>query len=74
MMDFTTSNPVVSGNSGGYQFTIGSVIDAGTLSCDTTIEVTRTADGDTFTEQHRQYFFTDEQVRSAARSRQASGR
>jgi SAM-dependent methyltransferase len=65
MMDFTTSNPVVTGKSDGYQFTIGNTVDVRARSCDTRIDVTRTADGDTFTERHRQYFFTDEQVRGA---------
>ena len=65
MMDFTTSHPVVSGNSDGYQFIIGNAVDVDARSCDTTIDLTRTSDGDTFTEHHRQYFFTDEQVRSA---------
>ena len=65
MMDFTKSNPVVSGNSDGHQFAIVSAVDVRARTCDTRIDVTRTADGDTFTERHRQYFFTDQQVRTA---------
>jgi SAM-dependent methyltransferase len=65
MMDFTASNPVVNGNSDGHEFAIVSEVDVRARRCDTRIDVTRTADGDAFTEHHRQYFFTDQQVRTA---------
>ena len=44
---------------------ISSVVDSGTRTCDTTIEVTRPRDGDPFSEQHRQYFHADADVRTA---------
>ena len=65
MMDFTESNPVVTGDAAGHHFVISSVVDPCARTCDTTIDVTRTSDGDAFTERHRQYFFTDAQVRTA---------
>jgi SAM-dependent methyltransferase len=65
MMDFAESNPVVEGEADGHYFAIASIVDVRTRTCDTTIEVTRTSDGDTFTERHRQYFFTNAQVREA---------
>jgi hypothetical protein len=65
MMDFAACNPVVNGHSDGYDFSINNVVDVRARICDTRIDVTRTADGDRFTEHHRQYFFTDQQVRNA---------
>ena len=51
MMDFTISNPDVAGTSAGNDFVISSVVDPGTRTCDTTIELTRPRDGDPFSEQ-----------------------
>lgn len=65
MMRFTAANPVVSGMAEGMAFTIRSDVNPGARTCATRIEVTRTADGDRFTEHHRQYFFSDDQVRTA---------
>jgi predicted TPR repeat methyltransferase len=65
MMSFTISNPNVAGTSAGNDFVISSVVDPGTRTCDTTIELTRPRDGDPFSEQHRQYFHTDGDVRGA---------
>ena len=65
MMDFAASNPVVNGESDGHDFSIVSAVDVRARTCDTRIDVTRAADGDAFTEHHRQYFFTDQQVRTA---------
>ena len=65
MMNFTISNPDVAGTSAGNDFVISSVVDPGTRTCDTTIELTRPRDGDPFSEQHRQYFHTDADVRAA---------
>lgn len=65
MMDFVESNPVVTGDADGHHFTIVSTVDVPARTCDTRIDVTRTSDGDTFTEHHRQFFFTDAQVRRA---------
>jgi SAM-dependent methyltransferase len=62
MLDFTSSNPVVAGQSAGNDFVISSVIDPGARACDTRIEITRPRDGHPFCEQHRQYFHTDSDV------------
>ena len=64
MMSFTIANPMAAGRSAGNDFVITSVVDSGTRTCDTTIELTRPRDGDPFSEQHRQYFHTDADVRS----------
>ena len=65
MMDFTISNPVVAGGSAGNDFVISSAVDAVARTCDTTIELTRRRDGDPFSEQHRQYFHADADVRGS---------
>lgn len=65
MMEFTLSNPVVAGDSAGNEFVIRSVIDRSARTCDTTIEVTRPREGDPFSEQHRQYFHEEADVRAA---------
>ena len=64
MMEFTITNPVVSGESAGNDFVISSVVDPGARTCDTSIELTRPADGRPFREQHRQYFHADADVRA----------
>lgn len=65
MMAFAATSPVVAGEANGHSYTIESVVDVCARTCDTRIEVTRTGDGDTFTEHHRQYFFTDRHIRGA---------
>ncbi len=65
MMEFAAANPVVDGHSHGHDFSIVNEVDVGARTCDTTIDITRTADGDAFTERHRQYFFTEQQIRAA---------
>ena len=65
MMNFTISNPVVAGESAENDFVISSTVDPVERTCDTTIEVMRPRDGDPFSEQHRQYFHTDADVRAA---------
>ena len=65
MMNFTISNPVVAGESAENDFVISSTVDPVKRTCDTTIEVMRPRDGDPFSEQHRQYFHTDADVRAA---------
>ena len=64
MMDFTSSNPVVAGESAGNSFVITSTVDPAARTCDTTIELTRSRDGDPFSERHRQYFHADTEVRA----------
>jgi predicted TPR repeat methyltransferase len=65
MMNFTISNPVVAGESAGNDFVISSTVDPGARTCDTTIELLRPRAGDCFSEQHRQYFHTDSDVRAS---------
>ncbi len=65
LMDFTIRNPVVSGESHGNHFVINSTVDPVARTCDTRIEITRARAGDPFTEQHRQYFHGDAEVRGA---------
>ena len=65
MMNFTIANPTVAGQSAGNDFVISSVVDSGARTCDTRIEVTRASDGDSFSEQHRQYFHADGDVRAS---------
>jgi predicted TPR repeat methyltransferase len=65
MMNFTISNPVVAGESAGNDFVISSTVDPGARTCDTTIELLRPRAGDCFSEQHRQYFHTDADVRAS---------
>jgi SAM-dependent methyltransferase len=65
MMSFTISNPVVAGGAAGNGFVISSTVDPEARTCDTTIELTRPRAGDCFSEQHRQYFHTDSDVRAS---------
>jgi predicted TPR repeat methyltransferase len=65
MMNFTISNPVVEGESAGNSFVIRSAVDPGARTCDTRIELTQPRDGDPFSEQHRQYFHADADVRTS---------
>jgi predicted TPR repeat methyltransferase len=65
MMDFTIANPVVAGESAGNDFVISSVVNPGARTCETRIDLTRPRDGDPFSEQHRQYFHTDADVRAS---------
>ena len=43
---------------------ISSVVDSGARTCDTTIELTQPREGEPFSEQHRQYFHADADVRA----------
>jgi hypothetical protein len=70
MMSFTISNSVVAGESSGNGFVISSTVDPDARTCDSTIELTRPRAGDSFSEQHRQYFHTGAEVRA---SLQAAG-
>jgi SAM-dependent methyltransferase len=65
MMAFTAAYPVVEGESAGNAFTISTVVDSAARTCDTRFELTRPRDGDPFSEQHRQYFHRDADVRAA---------
>ena len=57
MMNFTIDNPTVAGRSAENDFVISSVVDRGSRTCDTRIELTRSRD--------RQYFHADADVRTA---------
>ena len=70
MMNFTIANSVVAGESAGTGFVISSTVDPDARTCETTIELMRPRAGDSFSEQHRQYFHTDSDVRA---SLQAAG-
>ena len=65
MMQFAAASPVVDGSADGYDYRIVNAVDLRERTCDTTIDVTRNTDGDSFTEHHRQYFFTDHEVETA---------
>jgi SAM-dependent methyltransferase len=65
MMNFTVSNPVVAGESDGIGFVISSTVDPHARTCATTIELMRPRAGDSFSEQHRQYFHRDAEVRAS---------
>ena len=62
MMAFMVANPSSRGRQDGHRFTLTSAVDARGRTCDTRIRV---AGIEGFTEQHRQYFFPDEEIRAA---------
>ena len=63
MMALTSSRPVVSGERAGRRFVILAEVDPDARLCDTRIDVA--ADGAGFSEQHRQYFHRDTDIRWA---------
>jgi len=63
LMNFTIAHPTVAGRSAGTDFVISSVVDSRARTCDTRIEVTRPRAEESFSEQHRQYFHADADVR-----------
>jgi SAM-dependent methyltransferase len=65
MMNFTIANPSVAGQTAGNDFVISSVVDPAARTCDTRIELTQPREGDPFSEQHRQYFHADADVRTS---------
>ena len=67
-MFFAASHPSVEGEADGMHFVITNEVDIPERTCDTGIRVTRLSDGDSFSESHRQYFFTDDEVRGSLRS------
>ena len=66
-MHFVAGHPTVEGEAEGHRYVISNAVDTRARACDSSILVTRLADGDTFREDHRQYFFSDEQVRGSLR-------
>jgi len=65
MMSFLLENDEVSGEDQGHRFVIRNRIDPATRVCETTIDLTGATPEDSFTEHHRQYFHSDEQVTDA---------
>jgi SAM-dependent methyltransferase len=65
MMTLTSSRPVVSGEQGEYRFLILAEVDPDARLCDTRIDVTPGGAAAPFSEQHRQYFHRDTDIRSA---------
>jgi hypothetical protein len=63
MMAFALSQPVVKGDKDGYRFTITTTVDPGARASATRIEITP-ADEAPFSEQHRQYFHRDDEIRA----------
>ena len=68
MMNFTIANSVVAGESAGNGFVISSTVDPDARTCDTTIELRPPRAADSFSEQHRQYFHTDADIRASLRA------
>jgi SAM-dependent methyltransferase len=65
MMAFTAANHVVRGESEGHRFVISSTVDSDARTCDTAIELEPNGDVARFSERHRQYFHSSEQIRSS---------
>ncbi len=68
MLEFTLKNCDISGEEEGYRFTIHSDVDANGRTCDTWIDVTNAGDASQFSEHHRQYFHSDDDVRLAMKA------
>jgi SAM-dependent methyltransferase len=62
MMDLMVANPLLEGEEDGHRFTLTTTVDTRARTCDTRIRV---AGVGRFTEQHRQYFFPDDEIRAA---------
>jgi predicted TPR repeat methyltransferase len=65
MMALTVSHPVVHGEESEHRFVISSVVDTGTRTCDTRIEIVPPDGGSPFSEEHRQHFHRAADVRSS---------
>jgi SAM-dependent methyltransferase len=65
MMALTSSRPIVSGEQDGHRFVILAEVDPDARLCDTRIDVTSDGAASPFSEQHRQYFHRDTDIRSA---------
>jgi SAM-dependent methyltransferase len=66
-MEFAASHPTVEGKREGHHYVIDNIVDTWSRTCDSRIRVTRLTDGDTFSEHHRQYFFSEDDVRESLR-------
>ncbi len=65
MLEFARTHPVVDGEAAGKRFTIRNVVDVAERTCVTRIDITGPTDHDTFSEQHRQYLFSEADVHDA---------
>jgi SAM-dependent methyltransferase len=65
MLAFAAAHPVATGAAEGKTYAISAAVDLTARECVTRIEVTGPGDADSFTEQHRQFFFRDADVRDA---------
>lgn len=65
MLAFAASHPVLTGQASGKSFTISNTVDLQARSCATRIDITGPGDRDSFSEQHRQFFFSAADVRRA---------
>jgi SAM-dependent methyltransferase len=63
-MAMMAANPFLRGEQDGHRYTLTAAVDRGARTCDTRIDVEGEG-GAGFTEQHRQWFFPDEDVRGA---------
>lgn len=64
MMALMVANPLLEGEQDGHRFTLTSTVDTRARTCDTRIRVTGEGVA-RFTEQHRQWFFPDAEIRAA---------
>jgi SAM-dependent methyltransferase len=65
MLALAMSTPILAGEQDGTSFIIHNVVDLQSRTCDASIEVTQAAHGEPFTEHHRQYFHSPDEVGSA---------
>ena len=65
MFEFAKTHPIVEGAADGKRFTIRNDVEVSARTCVTRIDVTGATDGDTFSEQHRQYFLSATEVRGS---------
>ncbi len=64
MMVLMAANPLLEGEEDGHRFTLTSTVDTRARTCDTRIRVAGEGDA-RFTEEHRQWFFPDAEIRAA---------
>lgn len=65
MFDLARDTPVVEGEQDGTGYIIRNAVDPVARTCRATITVTEPGAGESFTEEHLQFFHTDDEVRSA---------
>jgi SAM-dependent methyltransferase len=68
MMNFTLDHPVVDGEADGMHFEITSIVEVSSRACTTRITITGNDDRAGFSEEHRQYFLSNSDVRHALTS------